>query len=294
MKTSLIITTYNWPRALEAVLLTALDQHAADYEIVIADDGSGPETARTVQRLATRARCPVTHVWQQDRGFRAARIRNKAAAHARGDYLIFIDGDSLLGRDFVSDHVVLAERGYFVAGSRIWLGPDLTRELLAALPATPRVDRKAMWRWWIARRLRRVHPALRVHLPALRYFRPGRWQAVFGCNMAMHKSDFVKVNGFDNEFEGWGNEDSELAARCFNAGVKRKEGKLFSYVGHLDHGKRSRHARKVNYGRLQDTVRSGRAYADNGYREAAADPDAKVLPVSEGTGADADGGRLSA
>lgn len=265
MKASLIITTYEWPEALEATLLTALDQSVSDYEVIVADDGSGPETAETVRRVAARAAVPVTHVWQEDRGFRAARVRNRAAARASGDYLIFIDGDSLVGRHFIRDHMVLAEAGYFVAGSRVRISAGLTRELLDQLPSMPRVDRAAMWQWWFSGRVRRIHPVVRVHLPALRYIRPRRWQAVFGCNMAVHKKDFVSVNGFDNEFVGWGHEDSELAARFFNAGIMRKEGKFFCYVCHLDHGKRSRHARWVNYGRLQETLRTGTAYAANGY-----------------------------
>lgn len=264
MKTSLIVTTYEWPEALEATLLTALDQDAEDYEIIVADDGSGPTTAETIRRVAERAPVPISHVWQEDMGFRAARVRNKAVARARGEYLIFIDGDSLLGRDFVRDHMILAEPGYFVAGSRVRISADLTRELLGRLPATPRVDRAAMWRWWLSRRVRRIHPVVRLHLPALRYFRPNRWQAVFGCNMAVHKDDFAQVNGFDNEFVGWGHEDSELAARLFNAGIPRKEGKFFCYVGHLDHGKRSRYARWVNYDRLQATIGTGKAYAADG------------------------------
>lgn len=267
MKTSLIVTTYNWPEALEAVLLTALDQRADDYEIIVADDGSGPETAETVRRVAADARRPITHVWQEDRGFRAGRARNKAVAHARGEYLIFIDGDTIVGRDFIADHMALAEPGYFVAGSRIRIRPALTRELLENLPAMPRIDRGRMWRWWLSRRVRRIHPAVRLHLPSFRYFRPRRWQAVFGCNLGVHKHDFITVNGFNNEFVGWGHEDSELAARFFNAGIWRKEGKLFSYVGHMDHEKRSRHARWVHFDRLHETLRNGVSRAEDGYLE---------------------------
>lgn len=273
MKASLIITTYNWPEALEVVLRTALDQRADDYEIVVADDGSGPATAATVQRIAAGARVPVVHVWQEDLGFRAARIRNKAAARARGEYLIFIDGDTLVGRDFIADHLVLAEPGYFVAGSRVRIKPDLTRELLAGLPAVPRVDRARFWRWWLTGRVRRIHPVVRLHFPPLRYIRPRRWQAVFGCNLGVHKTDFVRVNGFNNAFVGWGHEDSELAARFFNAGIPRKEGKLFSYVGHMDHAKRSRHARWRHFDRLQQTLEEGLDRAADGYREAAGAPD---------------------
>lgn len=280
MKASLIVTTYEWPEALEATLLTALDQSAADYEIIVADDGSGPETAETVRRIAERARVPVTHVWQEDRGFRAARVRNKAAARAVGGYLIFIDGDSLVNRDFIRDHMILAEPGYFVAGSRVRIGAELTRQLLGQLPAMPRINRAAMWCWWFSRRVRRIHPVIRLDLPAFRYIRPRRWQAVFGCNMAVHKKDFITVNGFNNEFVGWGHEDSELAARFFNAGILRKEGKFFCFVGHLDHGKRSRHARWVNYGRLQAALRDGTSYAADGFRQVA-DAESAEFPRSE-------------
>lgn len=282
MRTSLIITTYEWPEALEAVLRSALDQRVGDYEIIVADDGSGPDTAATVRRIAARARRPITHVWQEDRGFRAGRARNKAVARAGGNYLVFIDGDTIVGQDFVADHLELAEPGYFVAGSRIRVHPAFVRVLLDGLPEMPVINRRTMWRWWLRRRVRRIHPAVKLHLPAFRYVRPRRWQAVFACNLGVHKADFVRVNGFNNSFVGWGHEDSELAARFFNAGILRKEGKLFSYVGHLEHGKRSRHARWNHYDRLQATLDKRIAYAADGYREVAGDAAEPSAPPAIG------------
>src|SRR4051794_16035860 len=119
MRSSLVVTTYNWPDALDLVLTSALDQRVLPDEVIVADDGSGEPTAEVVRRRAERfaeRRVPLHHVWHPDEGFRAAAIRNRALARASGDYILLIDGDCILHPDFVSSHLAFARQGQFVQG----------------------------------------------------------------------------------------------------------------------------------------------------------------------------------
>ena len=119
MKTSLIITTYNSPELLLKVLGSILVQTRPPDEVVIADDGSGEETGRLVKDFSGTAPYSVFHVWQENKGFRAAKIRNEAIKRSSGDYIILLDGDCVVNRHFVADHLLLAEDGYFMQGKRV-------------------------------------------------------------------------------------------------------------------------------------------------------------------------------
>src|SRR3989304_4496070 len=135
MRTAIIVTTYNRPDALEAVLAGYQAQRDAGFELLVADDGSTDETRRVIGEFKSRAAFPVTHVWHEDRGFRAAAVRNRTLAATQADYIVFSDGDCVPAPRFVAQHQRLAERGWFVAGNRILLSEAFTRRVLgAALP----------------------------------------------------------------------------------------------------------------------------------------------------------------
>ena len=110
-KISLIITTYNWPQALDLVLRSLEKQQDENFEVIIADDGSKADTAKLVEAFANRVVFPVKHYWHKDDGFRVAAARNGAVALADGEYLVFIDGDCCLLPCFVAWHRKLAEEG---------------------------------------------------------------------------------------------------------------------------------------------------------------------------------------
>ena len=147
-KTSVIITTYNRPDALAAVLEGFRNQSKTDFEVVITDDGSTQDTADLIGHLARQMPFPVRHVWQEDKGFRAAAARNRAIAASSGDYVIFVDGECIPFPDFITTHLRLAESGWFVAGNRILMNPSFTRRVLAEqLP----VHSCAVLKWVYAR-----------------------------------------------------------------------------------------------------------------------------------------------
>ena len=127
---SILLATYNWPQALKFCLESLSKQTDLDFEVIIADDGSTNATLEVIEKLKSDFPVPITHLWQEDQGFRKTRILNQAIAAARGDYLVFLDGDCLAQPDFVARHRQLAKPGHLVTGSRVLLNQTLTTHLL--------------------------------------------------------------------------------------------------------------------------------------------------------------------
>jgi glycosyltransferase involved in cell wall biosynthesis len=230
LKLSLLITTYNWPEALDLVLESVARQQVLPTEVIVADDGSAEPTARLVAAWAERLRLPVVHVWQEDAGFRAARSRNRGIAAARTDYVVMIDGDMVLDQRFVADHIALAEADNFVQGPRINTTPELSRQMLA-----DRTTQVGFFTPGVLRRQQIVHYLPYATWSARRAFSTER---VKSCNMGCWRADLIKVNGFDERMIGWGPEDKELAVRLFNIGVVRKHVRHAALAAHLYHARR--------------------------------------------------------
>jgi len=253
---SVIVTTYNWPKALDRVLAALNEQDYPDIEVIVADDGSQDDTASLIQSWQSRFAFPLIHCWQSDEGFRAAMVRNRAVACARHEYLIFIDGDCIVFPHFVSRHVQLAEKRWFVAGNRVLLDESFTAEVLqTSLP----VHRWSLAKWLKARwqgHCNRVLPLYCLPLGALRKSAPLKWQGAKTCNLGVWREDFIAVNGFDESFEGWGFEDSDCVIRLQRAKVFHKSGKYAVPVLHLWHPTASREQVEKNAKRLEITKQS--------------------------------------
>lgn len=267
MLVSLIVTTYNRPDALGAVLAGLLAQRDRGFEGLIADDGSRDDTRALVERTARDAPVRIAHVWQEDKGFRAGAARNRAAAQAKGEYLVFLDGDCVPRPDFIAQHRRLAERGWMVAGNRILLSEPFTREVLDGhLP----IHDWSFTQWRAAHSrgaINRMLPLRNLPLGPLRKLGSRRWQRVRTCNLGVWADDFRAVNGFDELFEGWGFEDSDLAVRLLNLGVRRKYGAFATGVLHLWHREYDRAREGENWQRLQQRIGSGETRASRGVEQ---------------------------
>lgn len=236
MKISLVILTYNWPEALDLVLASVARQVRLPDEVVVADDGSGPDTAAVVARHAATLPMPVRHVWQEDAGFRAARCRNRGIAAARGDYVIILDGDMVLHPQFIADHEALAERGFFLQGGRIKATQAESLRLLKGKAPVFAPWAKADFHDFDGTRR---HYAFRQPWLARLKSRSRNGGRVMSCNMSFWRDDLLRVNGFDERMEGYGAEDRELAARLENAGLRRRPLKWAALAAHLWHRSRA-------------------------------------------------------
>jgi glycosyltransferase involved in cell wall biosynthesis len=278
---SVIVTTYDREDALDAVLRALSHQSDRAFEVIVADDGSGPATAALVESWKPRLGVPLAHVHQEHRGFRAAEIRNRAVLAARGAYCIFLDGDCIPRPGFVAAHRRLAEPGWFVTGNRV-----LMSEVLTQFSFEKNQDPE-FWTLmtWLGMRsyrgINRLTPLLRLPLGPLRKLRPRQWEHARSCNLGIWRSDLDRVDGFDATFNGWGREDSDLLVRLLHAGIRRKDGNFATSVLHLWHPPADRSALEDNNDKLVDTLRSGRTAAITGLsalREA--DPDRAEAPIS--------------
>lgn len=264
MKAAVIVTTYNRPDALAAVLAGFLEQTTLDFELLVADDGSRDETGLLVNDYASRAPFPLRHVWQQDRGFRAGAARNRAAAATRADYLIFVDGDCIPARYFVSQHCALAEAGHYLSGNRVLCSRAFTQTLLdERLPVQH--WRAARWIWaWVRRDINRVLPLLRLPDTPWRKRHPRLWTGVKTCNLSLWRRDFIAANGFDERYAGWGLEDSDLVIRLIHAGVRHKSARCAAPVFHLWHAENDRSHLQENQQRLDAIIASKQTRAGAG------------------------------
>lgn len=257
MKVTLVISTYNSPRYLALSLDSVFRQSRLPDEVVIADDGSSDETSELIARYAAKAPFPIVHQWQEDDGFRKTIIMNRAIAQAKGDYIIQIDGDIIMHRDFVKDHLTVASRGCFVCGSRVLLSKKTSDCLLSGeqkrIPIFVRLTTINCWRVpqiikWLASRYR-PHDVVRISR---------------GCNMAFWRSDFISVNGYDENFEGWGLEDTDLVLRLYNSGLKKLNIKLGAVEYHINHLSSSRDRELENQLRVDFVMTQKIRTCDNG------------------------------
>jgi glycosyltransferase involved in cell wall biosynthesis len=247
---SVIVTTYNWAEALRLCLLSLYAQTDLNFEIIIADDGSRAEHQVLTQSVIANSPVPVHTVYHEDNGFRAGTIRNKAVAQSQGEYLLFMDGDCIARPDFIATHRQLAEAGYFVAGNRVLLSQAFTQEVLAHAILLYQKPAAYFLGLRLQGKINRTLPFLKLPLGLLRKIQPSKWQKAMTCNLALWRKDFLQVNGFDELFEGWGYEDSDLVIRLIHAGVRRKEGRFAVPVLHCWHTHNDRSQHDANYARL--------------------------------------------
>jgi glycosyltransferase involved in cell wall biosynthesis len=261
---SLIVAVYNRADALDAVLRSLARQTDKNFEIIIADDGSGPEVRAVIDAWWPKLGVPIRHVWHEDRGYTLPEIRNKAMLVARGSYIIWLDGDCIARSDFVATHRALAEPGYFVAGNRVLLSQHLSERILAG-----RLEPEN-WNFlrWLSLRARgeanRVFPLLSLPLGPARKLKAHQWEGVRGGNMAFFRSDLERVDGFDAAYVGYGPEDSDTVIRVIRSGIKRKDGRFATGVLHLWHKEADRSRLASNRAKLDELLKSGRVRAVRG------------------------------
>jgi glycosyltransferase involved in cell wall biosynthesis len=256
MRVSLIITTYNRPAALLLVLKSIENQSILPLDIIVADDGSNNDTKELIETFQSATCLKIIHSWQKDKGFRAAKSRNKAIAKSKADYLILIDGDMILHPKFIQDHINNAEISCFIQGTRVLLTEDVTEDAIKKM----RINFSFLSNG-IKNRKNTIHSNF---LSSLFLKKKEFLSGIKTCNMAFFKEDFINVNGFNNDFDGWGREDSEFAVRLLNAGIMRKNLRFNAIQFHLWHSENSRVSLKQNDVILNSSINSNSKWCTNG------------------------------
>lgn len=236
MKTSVIMSTYNAEEWLEKVIWGFSVQTVQDFEIVIADDGSGPKTKELLEKLRETTPVPIIHVWHEDNGFQKSQILNKAIMAATGNYLIFTDGDCIPRRDFVETHLKYREQGYFLSGGYFKLPMDISKAITKNDIAAQRCFDVA----WLKQQGLKNAKTLKLSATGfterlMNFLTPTKatWN---GHNASGWKTDLVAVNGFNQEMQ-YGGQDRELGERLFNKGLKSKQIRYSAICIHLDHAR---------------------------------------------------------
>jgi glycosyltransferase involved in cell wall biosynthesis len=263
---SVVVATYEWPAALDAVLWALSEQSDSDFDVVVADDGSGPGTATVVDRWLPAFDGGLRHVRQDDDGFRLARVKNLGALAATGDFIVMIDGDAVPRRGFVAAMRKSAVAGWFVAGKRLELDQGLSHCVLS--------ERLPVHRWSLPRWLReRSHAEPLAALTPRDRRRPGRpglpefvpHTEGYGFLLGLFREDFNRVNGFDTRYEQWGEEDVDLAVRLHRLGLRCGWPGPHGTLLHLWHEERK--GTRPNVGLVEETRASERVEAVRGLRE---------------------------
>lgn len=243
---SVVITTYNRSDALLAVLAGLTRQTDCNFEVVVADDGSRAEHRTALFQAPDAQALRVTHVWHPDIGFTASRVRNRGVAASRGKYIIFLDGDCVPEVDFIARHRLLAQNGFFVNGSRVLLSSEFTSRVLTGREL---INGRSVW-YWLGQRARghasKLSGLLRLPDMPWRNSKTFSWKGIRSCNMGCWRTDFERVNGFDESFVGWGHEDADFVLRLHNSGVARKNGFCATEVFHLWHKEAARNQESNN------------------------------------------------
>ncbi|MBI2932064.1 MAG: glycosyltransferase [Planctomycetes bacterium] len=227
-RVSVILSIFDQPRAFRFSLIGYQRQTYRDFELCIADDGSDDETKRIIEEFARTSDIPVRHVWQENTGYRRAKIANEAVKVSMGEIILLSDGDCIPHRDFVGAH---AERGgpnTFCVGGYVRLSADASKAL------TLENVRAGDYENAMTSKDRRQFQM--THWKSLWGVMWGKMNKpkVYGCNISCGRDVYVGVNGYDENYDGFGKEDSDLRNRMRRYGARPVSLWGKAWVYHVD------------------------------------------------------------
>lgn len=262
---SVLLATYEMPRHLEMVLAGLERQSVHQFEIILCDDGSGDETRKIVQNFKSSNSISLIHVWQEHRGFRKCRMLNEGIRKSKGDWLIFLDGDCVPHRDFVRDHLEQSEAGVYLAGRRVELGQKLSDTLDVRQIRSGALDFPSLKLAMSILKKDSTHFQRSMRVPwkeLRRVLGMEKIDDLKGCNFSVSRRDMEKINGFDEAYEGYGREDTDVEIRLKNLGLSIKSLKGLALQYHVWHPRRE--FTPMNDARLEELKKSGRSRCEQG------------------------------
>ena len=256
---SLVTPTYNWPEALELLLMSVKNQSVLPGEVIVADDGSRPETRALIERFQRDFPVPLHHIWHEDIGNRKPMIMNKAIASAKYDYIVEIDGDIIMNRHFVEDHLAYAKRGHYLFGSRVTIKKDFLPTLFQ--------KKQLHFNFFssgINKRGRTIRIPMMMNFAQIHTERSSKLR---GCNMSFWKEEFININGFNESLVGWGIDDSEMIQRLHNIGITGIRLKNTGIAYHIYHPEQSRGQLDINNQIERETTEKKLTFIENGINQ---------------------------
>ena len=228
VQVSVVLSIFDQPNAFTYALLGYQRQTFKDFELIVADDGSDEQTRAIVERFKNDGAYPVKHVWQENKGYRRSRIANEAVKVSEGKVILLSDGDCIPHRDFVGAHAQAARPNGFAVGGYVRLSAEycrtLTEEKVKAGEyegqMTDEDRRRFRWTHW--KGLWGV------------FFGNIKKPKVYGCNIGVACEAYYGVNGYDENFDGFGKEDSDLRNRLRRSGAKPTSLWGRAWVYHVD------------------------------------------------------------
>jgi GT2 family glycosyltransferase len=251
---TLIVNTHRQSPQLRRILAAVAAGSRPPDQVIVAEDGEDADTAAVVAESRPKLAAPLLHKTQPHLGFRRSSILNDAIAAATGEHLVFLDGDCVPHRDFIRDHAHLATPGAFTQGRRAFIRIDRVSGYLAGDTGLLRLA--------LTGGMTGLAKGIRLPYPKIKCDRDFR--GVLGCNLGIRRADLVRVNGYDEDFVGWGHEDADLAARLYANGITRRVVHGRAIVYHLDHPLAERDRAKSNRDRFEAGVAAGRLRCEHG------------------------------
>jgi glycosyltransferase involved in cell wall biosynthesis len=251
---TVVVSCYNQSQILAQILTRLAQGSIIPAQVRIADDGSDKTTSELINNLTQACNLNITHHWQKDLGFRKCKILNQSIKSCDSDYVVLLDGDCLPHKHFVKDHMNLAKRGYFIQGRRCFIKENAVACFLEG--------KASLLSLILAGKVSGLLKSIRLLKPVTRINQ--EMYGLLGCNLGAWRRDLLSVNGFDEDYEGWGREDSDLGARLYNLGLKRKLVYGRALVYHLNHPENKRDYLEENDKKLEETISRGKIRCTNG------------------------------
>lgn len=266
MKISVIVSTYNKPDWLKKVLWGYSVQNTSDFELIIADDGSGNETKELINSFKENFPVEIKHVWHDAPDYQRQKILNKAIVGSSFDYILFSDGDCIPRADFVSEHIKLSEKGRFLSGGYCKLPMetslkitkyDIEKQNCFDTNWLKNIE-KLNWRNNLKLSAKKWNPSL------MDFLTPSK-PTFNNCNSSAWKKDLIDINGYDERMK-YGGPDRELGERLENNNIKGKSIRYQAICLHLDHerGYENKESWQTNYSVRKEVKQKKLTWTDFG------------------------------
>lgn len=223
MKITVIVTVYNRFQYIENILKCLLKQTVTPYEVIFTDDGSKEDLKDVLNRYKSKCNFKIKHIYQKDEGFRKAKACNNAFIEASGDYIISLDQDAIFPSDLIEKFIKFSKEGYYSILRVIWSTHDEMINIQNKIDNNERYEEylkaldknhfKKLKKWLLKDRYNNFRYLLKMR---------DRGAGLMGIGFGTFKKDLFNINGYDEDFKGWGGEDANLGFRLYYSGLKSK------------------------------------------------------------------------